>query len=226
MPDYNPVTHCPQDAKPDSRPTPPEQNHRPRAALRQLQSREPELPLKVAVSGSHGTGKTTLLDALQRHNPTNVQVLPETPRLLIELAGDSTYLRREKNTLINEIAIIPRQMALETRISVDTDLIICDRTVADDWAYTSLLFPDELRSPAVMLTARTVRDWLKSYDRIFLLRPELPLVDDGTREDSSAFQSEVDAFLDRYYAEAGVPVISLAGSLEERSNTFLNEVSM
>lgn len=181
--------------------------------------------MKVAVSGAHGTGKTTLLDALSHVEGNAFHIIPEIPRLLIDLAGDATFLRRGRNTVINQIAIIAGQMALEERSSVDSGLVICDRTVADHWAYTSLLFPGDLLSPALQLVDQAVHEWLGTYDRIFLLRPEFALLDDGTREDSIAFQTRVDTFLHSYYAEAGVAITYLPGSLDERTTTFLREVN-
>lgn len=172
---------------------------------------------KVAISGAHGTGKTTLLRALTQSIP-NISTLPEIPRILIELNDDPEQLRRGNNTLDRQLAIIAAQMAYEGQaVATGSVPLLTDRTVGDHWAYTVALFESELNRPSVRLTEQSVRRWLTTYDFIFFLSPEFPPEDDGVRESDVDFRDEIDGILKDLYTDAGVTTMSLTGTIEERS---------
>lgn len=177
---------------------------------------------KVAVSGSHGTGKTTLLRALATMAGESLVVVDEVPRVLARMAADPGYLQREANTFNRQTVIKMGQVALETEAgsSPTSSLILTDRTVVDHLAYTKFLFADELKTPEGELLEESVRLWTKTYSAIFVLRPEFPPVDDGTRESDESFQHDIDRLIVEYYSLWDIETVELSGTTENRASTF------
>jgi predicted ATPase len=177
--------------------------------------------VKVAISGAHGTGKTTLVRAISAVDPT-VAVVPEVPRLLLDLLEDSGQLRRETNTLPRQLAIIISQMVHEAQLVTTGRILLTDRSVADHWAYTAFLFGQA--DPEMTFVEASVRQWMRTYDRIFYLRPEFAPIDDGIREKDVTFQLEIDRFLSGFYSDLGISIHELSGSVEQRRDDFLTTV--
>ena len=57
------------------------------------------------------------------------------------------------------------------------------------------------------------------YDKIFYLKPEFDIVDDGVRSSSVQFRDEIASIFERYIAEYNLKkhnIVELSGSVEER----------
>ena len=57
------------------------------------------------------------------------------------------------------------------------------------------------------------------YDKIFYLKPEFGIVDDGVRSNSVQFRDEIASIFERYIAEFNLRkwnVVEISGSVEER----------
>ena len=56
----------------------------------------------------------------------------------------------------------------------------------------------------------------KTYDHVFYHPVEFPLIHDGVRNSDHAFQSQIDKAVKALWAEAGVPLIEITGTIAER----------
>src|SRR5437764_4674972 len=104
-------------------------------------------PLRVALIGAHGTGKTTLLRALLERLPSlhiRAAGLPEAPREIIKRANDPEFFRRGNNTGHRQMLILLVHLIQELDVHPETDLVISDRSLLDHWAYARHLFHEEL----------------------------------------------------------------------------------
>jgi nicotinamide riboside kinase len=176
---------------------------------------------RIALTGSHGTGKTTLANALVAHLAGNGVVatsVPEVPRQVCAAAGDPEFFRRENNSLTRQITLLYGQPVYERRAEADgPSMVVCDRTVLDHWAYTTALFEEALRAEALdKVLAAFTSSYMPSYDLIAYVPIEFGPVDDGTREGDVEFQQQIDRRIRDLLTEFAVEHIVVRGSVEER----------
>jgi nicotinamide riboside kinase len=177
------------------------------------------MPPKLALTGAHGTGKTTLIRALANvfDSQESIGVTREVPRLIVAEAGDNSFFKRGNNTFERQLLIVARQLEEEYRVATsDVRLVLCDRTIVDHWAYTRCLFPASIDAIEFKLWEAMVFRWLESYSEILRLAPEFSPVDDGIRESDIEFQMDIDREILSLYRRAGVDVTTVVGSLEDR----------
>jgi thymidylate kinase len=158
--------------------------------------------LKIAFIGSHGVGKTTLcydLAARLKRQDRSVDLVKEVARRCpLPINRDTT--------LSAQAWILHTQIADEIAAAAQNEVVICDRSVLDNYAY---LVNQAGRLPAY---DALVRAWVASYDALF----KVPIVDpptfDGQRDVSQTFQRDIDGVIDRlareqevtsHYLEAG-----------------------
>jgi len=175
--------------------------------------------LKVALTGAHSTGKSTLLTAFASAVTFEVVTTPEVPRQVIEAAGaGEDFLHRGNNTLLRQGLIIASQIEAESMAMMNSPrVLLVDRTVVDHWAYTvELLEPEQSDDVDIRLWRGLIDRWIETYDLIVRLPPEIPLAADGVREEDEAFRTSIDETITRHLDEAGVGYITVGGTVDER----------
>ena len=113
--------------------------------------------MKLAFIGTHGVGKTTLcydLAAALKRQGINVDMVKEVARL-------SPLPINRKTSLDAQTWILTTQVAEEIRSSSHHEVVVCDRTVLDNYAYLTFACG---RQKAI---ERFVDYWMKSYDLLF-----------------------------------------------------------
>jgi GTPase SAR1 family protein len=168
--------------------------------------------LKIAFIGSHGVGKTTLcydLAARLKRQDRSVDLVKEVARRCpLPINRDTT--------LSAQAWILHTQIADEIAAAAQNEVVICDRSVLDNYAY---LVNQAGRLPAY---DALVRAWIASYDALF----KVPIVDpptfDGQRDVSQTFQRDIDGVIDRLARELEVECHRLeAGKRESWVDTVL-----
>ncbi len=147
--------------------------------------------MKVAFIGTHGTGKTTLcydLVAGLKRQGINADVVKEVARL-------SPLPINRKTSLDAQTWILMTQVAEEIRASSQHDVVVCDRSALDNYAY--LMFACGRQKPI----ERFVDHWMKSYDLLF----KVPVVEaasaDGVRDTDDFFVRSIDQIVDQLLGE-------------------------
>jgi len=150
--------------------------------------------MKVAFIGTHGTGKTTLcydLTAALKRRGINADIVKEVARL-------SPLPINRKTSLDAQTWILMTQVAEEIRSANAHDVVVCDRSVLDNYAY--LLFACGRHKPI----ERFVDYWMKSYDLLF----KVPIVEsaapDGVRDTDDFFIRSIDHLVDELLAEKAI----------------------
>ncbi len=155
--------------------------------------------LKVAFVGTHGVGKTTLCFDLA----SQLKRLDLGVDIVKEVARRCPLPINEATTLDAQEWILHTQVAEEIAAAATYEVVICDRSVLDNYAY---LVARVGRRPAL---DALVREWLGGYDALF----KVPVIGapsfDGTRAVSRTFQLEIDATLERLIEELDVEVVRL-----------------
>src|SRR5512143_3369100 len=113
--------------------------------------------MKLAFIGTHGVGKTTLcydLASVLKRQGLNIDVVKEVARL-------SPLPINRKTSLEAQLWILMSQVAEEIRSAAQHEVVICDRSVLDNYAYMTLACG---RQKPI---ERFVDYWMKSYDVLF-----------------------------------------------------------
>jgi predicted ATPase len=184
--------------------------------------------MKIAVSGTHNTGKTTYIADFIKKWPM-YETCDTSYRDLIK----SEKLKHSKDGTEETQKIILDYLVEQAIQSSKKDFAILDRCVLDNLAYSTWLNLKGLVSDKFLDQSRIlVRETLKMFDVIFftpLTRvSEIPLENNEVRDLDPVYREEIDnifkAFTESYHRGDGrifpkgdsPPIIEIFGSPEER----------
>jgi nicotinamide riboside kinase len=170
-------------------------------------------PFKIAISGSHSTGKTALYDALAQllSDRAKTYSVNEVARELIAKSGDPGFLHGKEDHPSKFLLMLAMQMQREAMHPDAAHCIICDRGLIDTLAYAYLLFPDYLISLEGREMQELVRSWSATYDLVVKTAIAAPMERDGVRVNDEIFRARVDQNLTSVLARFGIPTIVLDG---------------
>jgi len=152
--------------------------------------------LKVAFVGTHGVGKTTLcfdLAAQLKRLDLGVDIVKEVARRCPLPINEDT-------TLDAQAWILHTQIAEEIAACAQYEVVVCDRSVLDNYAY--LVARIGRRAELDALVAR----WVTGYQALFKVPVTGAPTFDGKRAVSVGFQQEIDQIIDGLIADFGVAV--------------------
>ncbi len=150
--------------------------------------------MKLAFIGTHGVGKTTLcydLASVLKRQGFNIDVVKEVARL-------SPLPINRKTSLEAQMWILATQMAEEIRSASQHDVVVCDRSVLDNYAY--MTFACGRQKPI----ERFVDYWMKTYDLLFKVPISGSAAADGVRDTDEFFMRNIDALVDTLLTEKKV----------------------
>ena len=151
---------------------------------------------KVALVGTHGVNKTTiayeLAGVLKRKG--------RTVELLTEIARECPFPLNEQATREAYQWIIARQVQLEIEKSPRADVLVCDRSVLDNFAYYARRYG--LKGAEAEALALYCRSWMRTYDLLVRLPVTEALAPDGFRSTDAEFQREIDLLCDELFESA------------------------
>jgi nicotinamide riboside kinase len=147
--------------------------------------------MKIAFMGSHGVGKTTLcFDVAARLKRLDLGV-----DMVKEVARSCPLPINKETTVEAQAWILHSQIAEELAAASRYEVVICDRSVLDNYAY---LVHHAHRRPEY---DPMVKKWMGTYDALFKVPVMDPPSFDGTRDLSGTFQADVDKVIDRLLQE-------------------------
>lgn len=148
------------------------------------------MTVKIAVSGAHGTGKTTFVHELfSELKKEGLEV-----GLVTEVARDCNLDIGLETGDYSQSWIMYTLKARESRrMGECNDVVLCDRSVADVLAYQECVVGYNYR------LSNACHDWIDTYDIIDLLSPMNEyLVDDGVRPTSDEHQIDIHKYLSEF----------------------------
>lgn len=151
--------------------------------------------MKLAFIGTHGVGKTTLcydLASVLKRQGVNVDMVKEVARL-------SPLPINRKTSLEAQVWILATQIAEEIRSASHHDVVVCDRSVLDNYAY--MMFACGRQKPI----ERFVDHWMKSYDVLFKVPISGAASPDGVRDTDEFFMRNIDQLVDTLLTEKKLP---------------------
>jgi len=145
----------------------------------------------IAITGTHGTGKTTLSFQLA----AEYKKLGANVKIIQEVARSCPFPLNENMTRETALWIYHEHSKKELEACRDHDVVICDRTSFDSFVYATSLnidFPEILMDCAM--------DHLHDYDYIYFVRPDKKetVFDDGVRSTDVEFQDKIDFLFYKY----------------------------
>lgn len=160
---------------------------------------------KVAFIGSHGVGKTTLCYGLAARLKARDVVLD----VVDEVARRCPLPINRDTTLAAQSWIIHTQIADELVAASRNELVVCDRSVLDNYVYLLLAAG---RQPTL---ADMIDTWMSTYDLLVHVPVLDPLRPDGTRSTDPAFQRAVDQRLEQEIEGRSLSTLSLTPHARE-----------
>ena len=147
-------------------------------------TKQKKLP-RVVFTGSHGTGKTTMLDRFREDYP----VITEVVRELIKKGVDT------KNAGLDTQMIIWNEY--KSRFE-DQEEYISDRAFLDVLAYTYFLYdkdPEKYKD-IIKQMRMEIRAWMVDYKPLIVYFPiEFDIIDDGVRPVDPEYQRVIDGYI-------------------------------
>lgn len=153
----------------------------------------------IAITGTHGTGKTTLSYQLAAH----YKQLGHNVKIIQEVARSCPFPINAGMTTETMLWIFFEHMRKELEAMKSHDIVISDRTVFDSFAYGENAGLKINESPAIAYKEIALNQLFKSYHQVFWLRPDMDITPDGTRSTDIEFQKNVDAVFEKYLKDAG-----------------------
>lgn len=157
---------------------------------------------KVAFIGSHGVGKTTLCYGLA----ARLKAADQSLEVVGEVARRCPLPINKATTLAAQAWILHTQIAEELVATARYDLVICDRSVIDNYVYLLLASAEHSFD-----LERLVDSWTRTYDLLIQVPILSGLRADGIRSTDPAFQLAVQDRLDLEVGKRQLPVLNLAG---------------
>ena len=175
----------------------------------------------IGITGTHGTGKTTLLNALIRQDRfRGFTICDEVTRWV---AGIGFDINESGNDVTQELIMMRHIHNLWSY-----DNMITDRTMLDCYVYSKYLhLNDKISDYTMNIVERAFLRTLEqySYDYLFIISPEFPLENDGVRSANVQFQKDIHSLfkqmIEIYDLENNANLMYISGSVEDRVNQIL-----
>ena len=176
----------------------------------------------VSFTGAQSTGKTTLLNQMRNWECLKDYTFIDEITRNIEKKGMSI---NEKGNDDTQTAIMHAHIE---NLKKGNNLVL-DRCSLDGVVYTHYLYLHGKVSKDTFDYARQVFfGTCLMYDKIFYLKPEFDIVEDGVRSNSVQFRDEIASIFERYIADFNLRkynVVELTGSVEERLEAVKKEMN-
>jgi nicotinamide riboside kinase len=168
--------------------------------------------MRIAITGSHCVGKTTLTKVLVKKLKYNY-----IPDIVREEAVKKKFPINENSNSEVQIWFFARQWELET---ITPENWVSDKSLFDYLAYAELVLRDEnLKKVIREFVQRNAR-----YDFIFYLPIEFPIKEDGIRSINSKYREEIDSCLKQCLVKSNMKYVTVSGSIQERVKQVLKHI--
>lgn len=157
---------------------------------------------KIGIMGTHGTGKTTLaFDLALKYKKENPH---QNVKIMTEVVRKCPYPINEASTQRSQRWIWAAQMVAEID-GMMNDILVCDRTILDNLAYSKNLGFDHILLDFMEASV----SWMLTYEKIYWLRPNnnFMCADDNIRSTDVNFQKNIDKILERWIKRFNLNVI-------------------
>lgn len=176
--------------------------------------------MRIGICGAHGTGKTTLANALR--GALRLPLITEQARIAARKMGVTI----QDVTRDFELAKKFQARLFRTQVRLEDELkdgFVSDRTLADIYGYWRLydLLPESRKDVFRWYVAEMLP---KRYDILVYVPIEIPLVADGFRDTCPVCQRTVDRYIREVLNASDAPYLTVRGTVHERVQEVLGEI--
>jgi nicotinamide riboside kinase len=172
---------------------------------------------RIAISGSHSTGKSTVINALRK-----------IPSIEKRFTIKTEILRDLKKTgiKINEYGTDNTQLIVTAKHLEYATIpnTILDRCLLDSLVYTAYLYEKGQVKKSTMKVAETVFENVR-YDLYFYIAPEFDIVPDGIRSENTEFRDRIAELFEEYMLSYKLEAIRLTGTVDQRVTIFTDTLA-
>ncbi len=168
--------------------------------------------MKIAVAGSHGTGKTSFAKGLAKK--LKCKYIGDIVR---DEAAPKHFEINEKTPPEVQVWLVARQWDLEKTTPEDW---VADKCLFDYLVYGEIVLENQASEKAAKVK-EAIREIVKdntNYDLVFYLPIEFPMELDGLRSPNDDFQKEVDRRYKKLLEEWGIKYIILPSFSKESAS--------
>ena len=157
--------------------------------------------IKIALVGTHNTGKTTLFEMMKQDKlfsgyyfvPEQIRIIHSHGYGINENADDCTQLA---------LALENQYYSLLTKSPLTYEGIVLDRCILDNYIYAKYLNKKGIVTDKVLNTLKETLDrTLPFIHYIFFLRPGFDMESDEERSTNEDFQLEIDNMFREFFEE-------------------------
>ena len=167
--------------------------------------------MNIVFTGTHGTGKSTLVSALSKIL-VGMDIMPNIRRelktiLKVPLNKQTTYAQQYTNAMTHTYFL-------------SKDNYISDRSIIDIYAYT--LESDNIGWDELKEFTEIFKDVNKLETVVFYTPIEFPLEADGIRDEDEEYRKEIDNHIRSYLKNNKIEFIELNGEVNERLDVIMS----
>ena len=159
---------------------------------------------RICLLGGESTGKTTLAEALADFLQTH----------WVKEYGRELWEKKDGRLVFEDMVSIAREQVRQEEILAGraNRILVCDTSPLTTLFYSQAMFGKAERELEDLAT--------RSYDRVFLCMPDIPFVQDGTRQNDDFRMRQHQWYLD-VLSRKNIPYHELTGTISERIDNVL-----
>lgn len=183
---------------------------------------------RICLSGTHSTGKSTLLESLkelQKQNHLQLKDIVFLPSPTREANSHGLGINDEKNVEYDDTQIYCLSQDLLHIFQTQSFDVISDRGILDTYVYSKYFAQrDKLSHWVIDSIQLHFERFIPLYTHIVYFDTDIPLVADGQRSEDLEFRDEIQKEFEhtfKFYKHSIPRLIRLKGSPSERVEQFL-----
>lgn len=163
--------------------------------------------MKIAIIGTHSTGKTTLIKLL--HCELQMRGIPSV--ILPEFSRLCPFPINENTTMQAQNWIQEQQIKQEVQHYRQGKVLICDRATIDNFAYMYAA----AKGMDVQEKERRAAEHMASYDLVFkTTKLDIAAEADGVRTTDSRFRNTIDTYIEYFLYKHDLPRYQLPHTID------------
>lgn len=176
--------------------------------------------MRISICGAQGVGKTTLLNAIESDGYFDkFTKCREVTRWVKTLGFD---INEQGSDTTQRLIMMKHIENLIMNSNMITDRSAIDGLVYSTWLHKNGSISDDTLEYCLNVFFTLI----PFYDRVFYIKPEFDIEDDGVRSTNRQFRDEIEKTFEFVLDTYSIPYIILSGSVENRINQIKQELEI